>query len=449
MRFESVVSGGTLILPQGPVRADLAIEKGRIAALGTGFEAATRIPADGLLVLPGLVDPHVHPIHAESYGSVSEAAIRGGVTTLGHHLYTPPDGDPLAYFEASVAEAAAETRVDFVFHVRLNDLQRTQPAIHKLIGRGSTTFKLFLAYGSRGVMVRDDEVVLAMQAAAEAGGTLLFHAENGHVADLLEAQARVRGERGLSEYYAARPRWVEAEAVERVIALVRLTNCPSYLVHLTCRESLEAVRHAKAGGLPVIAETCPHYLLLTAEEAAAMGARAKMSPPLREATDRDALWQALDQGLVDTIGSDHSAFARHEKEVDDVFEAGYGVPGIATMLPLLFDRGVRSGRISLATLVAALATNPARALQLSDRKGCLGVGADADFVLFDPEAPFRIGATSEGPGAYYSLYDGWTGRGAVVASYQRGRPLLVDGEILAGAGQGSWLRRETPPETAG
>lgn len=448
MRYQSVVSGGTLVLPQGPVRADLAIQDGRVAALGTGFDASTRIPANGLLILPGLVDPHVHPIHAETYGSVSEAAIRGGVTTLGHHLYTPPDGDPVDFFEASLAEAAAETRVDFVFHVRLNDLRRTHPAIRTLVASGSTTFKLFLAYGSRGVMVRDDEVVVAMQTAAEAGGTLLFHAENGHVADLLEAQAQARGERQLSEYYAARPRWVEAEAVERLITLVRLTGCPSYLVHLTCRESLRAVRSAKADGLPVVAETCPHYLLLTAEEAAGMGARAKMSPPLRAAADRDALWRALDRGVLDTIGSDHSAFLPHEKEVEDIFEAGYGVPGIATMLPLLFDRGVRGGRISLATLINATATTPARVLGLADRKGCLSVGADADFVLFDPEAPFCIGATSEGTNAYYSLYDGWVGKGSVVATYQRGRPLLLDGEVLAREGQGSWLKRETPAGVA-
>lgn len=443
MQYDSVVSGGTLVLPQGTIRADLAIRDGRIAALGSGFEAANRIAADGLLVLPGLVDPHVHPIHAETYGSVSEAAIRGGVTTLGHHLYTPPEDDPVAFFEGAVAEAAAATRTDFVFHVRLNDLRRTQPAIGRLVELGSPTFKLFLAYGSRGVMVRDDEAVLAMQAAASAGGTLLFHAENGHVADLLEAQARDRGERELQEYYAARPRWVEADAVERLVALVRLTRCSTYLVHLTCRESMRAVQAAKFDGLPITAETCPHYLLLTAADAAAMGARAKMSPPLRDAADRDVLWQALDKGLLDTIGSDHSAFAPDEKEFADVFEAGYGVPGIATMLPLLYDRGVRRGRTDVATLIAAMATAPARALGMTGRKGCLSIGADADVVLFDPEAPFRIDAASEGPSAYYSLYDGWQGRGVVRSVYQRGRPLLVEGELVARPGQGRWVRRET------
>jgi len=254
MTYETVVRGGTLVLPEGPVEADLAIAEGRIVALGRGLTGEHAIDARGLLVLPGLIDPHVHPIHAETYHSVSRAGLRGGVTTLGHHLYTPPDGDPVAAFEQARLEAEASSHADFVFHVRLNDLTRTAAAIAKLVERGSTSFKLFLAYGSRGVQVRDDELLLAMQAAERAGALLLFHAENGHVADLLEAQARARGEDRLAAYYRARPRWVEAEAVERITRLLRIAPARSYLVHLTCRESLAAVRVAKDAALPVVGE---------------------------------------------------------------------------------------------------------------------------------------------------------------------------------------------------
>ena len=440
--YDLVVTGGTLLLPGGPIEADLAVHRGRIAAVGSGFRGTETVAADHLLVLPGLVDPHVHPIHADTYRSASAAAIYGGVTTTMHHLYVPPDQDPVAFFEVSVPEAEAVSLTDFAFHVRLNDLRRTRHAIPELVRRGSSTFKLFLAYGGRGIMVQDDEVLLAMQAAVAAGGTLLFHAENGPLTELLEEQARERGLTSLLDYYASRPAEVEAEAVQRLLTMVGLSGCPSYFVHLTCRASVRLVAAAKLEGSPVYAETCPHYLLLTAAEAAGLGARAKMAPPLREEADREALWRALAAGLIDTVGSDHSAFSPEEKEgLASIFEAGYGVPGIATMFPLLYDRGVRRNRVTLARLVDATAARPAEILGLAGRKGCLAVGADADFVLFDPEEAFTIDDTSERGNAYYSLYAGWSGKGAVRSVYLRGEPRLVDGELREAPPMGRFVRR--------
>ena len=450
MTFDLVVQGGRVVSADGVVEADVGVSGGRVAALGAGLAGHRRVDASGLLVLPGLVDPHVHAIHAETYRSVSEAALHGGVTTTLHHLYTPPSGDPVAFVEEAVRAAERESYSDFAFHVRLNDLRRTQTSIAPLVERGHPTFKLFMAYGGRGIMVGDDEILLAMRAAAASGGALLIHAENGHMSDTLEAKARAAGATSLAEYYAARPRWVEVEAVERVLRLLRAEPCTTYLVHLTCRESLEAVAAAKLDGLPVIAETCPHYLLLTAESAAPLGARAKMAPPLRDQADQDALWRALDRSLIDTVGSDHSAFVREEKEAsDDVFEAGFGVPGIATMLPLLFDRGVRAGRTSIARLVQVMSTAPAQLLGLAGRKGRLAPGFDADLVLFDPEAPFTIDADSEHGNAYYSLYEGWRGRGRVRSVFLRGEAVVVEGDLVARPGCGRHLpRRPLGPRVA-
>jgi dihydropyrimidinase len=445
VQHDLVVSGGHLVLGDGVVAADLGVREGRIVTIGVGLQGASQVSARGLLVLPGLVDPHVHPIHAETYRSASEAAIHGGVTTVVHHLYTPPDGQPapLPFVESAISEAAAESLVDFAFHVRLNALARTQTAIAPLVARGCTSFKLFMAYGGRGIMVGDDEILLALRAAGAAGGLVLVHAENGHLADALEARARAAGGSSVADYYAARPRHVEAEAVRRLLDLVRAVPCPTYLVHLTCSESVAAVAAAKLEGLPIIAETCPHYLLLTADDAAHLGARAKMAPALRNRDDQDALWRALACGVFDTIGSDHSAFVPEEKDlVPNVFDAGFGVPGIATMLPLLYDRGVRAGRLTVERLVAVMATAPARAVGLGQHKGRLAVGADADFVLFDPEANFRIDAGSEHGNGYYSLYEGWQGRGVVQAVYGRGEPLLQDGHVMARPGRGRHLHRE-------
>jgi dihydropyrimidinase len=440
--YDLVVRGGRLVGRDGVVEADIGVVDGRFAAVGHGLEGTRRVDAGGAYVLPGLVDPHVHPIHAETYGSASDAALHGGITTTLHHLYTPPDADPVDFAENEMHVAGDETRTDFAFHVRLNDLARTGPRIAALADHGHTSVKVFMAYGGRGIMVADDELLAALRAAADAGVTVLVHAENGHMSDHLEREARARGATSLGEYYRSRPRWIEVDAVERVLRMLRGVPCPTYLVHLTCVESLEAVAAAKLAGLPVTAETCPHYMLLTADEAASLGSRAKMAPPVRDARDRDGLWNALRAGVVDTVGSDHSAFVRSEKESSaDVFEAGFGVPGIATMLPLLHDRGVRLGRIGIERLVDALATMPAQRLGLGGRKGSLAVGCDADFVLFDPDAAFTIDGTSERGNGYYSLYEGWSGRGRVRTVYLRGRPALEDGRLVAEPGSGRFLRR--------
>lgn len=441
-RFDRVIQNGLVFSDGVLTRTDLAIKDGRVAALGTGFDAEETIHAEGLWVLPGLVDPHVHPIHAETYESVSQAALHGGVTTLFHMLYTPPDGDPEPFTQASAKEAATQSLVDFSFHVRLNELRRTQPAIPAIASGGNPSFKLFLAYGSRGVMIGDDEAMLAMQAAERSGATLLFHAENGPLTDLYERQARERGVQSVGEYYESRPKWMETEAVHRTLMSARASGCRTYYVHLTCPESVAEVTRAKAQGVAAFAETCPHYLLLTASDGAEIGPRAKMAPPLRGKSDQDALWDALAKGLIDTIGSDHSAFVREEKEAfDTVLDAGFGVPGIATMFPLLYSRGVADGRIGLKTLVDAMSTTPAQIFGLAGRKGALSVGHDADLMLFDPEAPFEITDESEKGNAYYSIYKGMKGVGSIRSVYTRGLPRIVDGELVNASTRGQYLTR--------
>jgi dihydropyrimidinase len=442
-RFDFVVQGGAVFHENRLVEADLGVRNGRIAAIGHGLEGAETIDARGLWVLPGLVDPHVHPIHAEDYQTVSEAALHGGVTTLFHMLYTPADESPQEFSAAAAREAEAQSLADFSFHVRLNELRRTKAEIGPISAGGTPSFKLFLAYGSRGVMVADDEVVLAMQAARRAGATLLFHAENGPVTDLLEEQARAEGKRQLIEYYRSRPKWLETEAVRRTIYAAEHTGASCYFVHLTCPESVQTVTEAKLRGTNVYAETCPHYLLLTAEEAASFGAKGKMAPPLRDAPDRDRLWKSIARGLIDSVGSDHSAFDPEEKEnMESVFHAGFGVPGIATMFPLLYDRGVRGGRCSLADLVRVMSRNPAEIFGLGGRKGSLGIGRDADFFLFDPKRPFEITDDSEHGAGYYSLYAGMAGTGSIRSVYAGGKLRVSEDALVDGESRGRYLRRE-------
>jgi dihydropyrimidinase len=442
-RYDLVISGGQLADAWGTASADLGIADGKIAAIGTELDdAQERVDARGLLVLPGLIDPHVHPIHAENYRTVSEAAVFGGVTTVLHHLYLGSNEAPLAGLQAAVESAAGSSIIDYSFHLRLTDIRAMAPEIPAVIQCGVPSFKMFMAYGKRGIMIEDDALLEAMQHIRRAGGLALLHAEDGRLVDGLQRDAERRRRTQVADYAGTRPSWVEANAVARAARIAALTECPVYFVHTTSAEALAIQVRAKMDRVPLYTETCPQYLLLTDEAMAQHGARAKIAPPLRTKSDQEALWSAVRSGLVDAIGSDHSAFAPEAKEgLDDaIFQAGSGAPGIEHMLSLLYDRGVLAGRIPLTRLVELMSAGPARIFGLTT-KGALRVGADADIVLFAPSAPFVIEAAKGHGRSYYSLYEGWAGRGSVQSVMQRGRFLVRDGEFTGAIGGGRFVAR--------
>jgi dihydropyrimidinase len=444
-RFDLIITGGQVVTPSGLVAADLGILEGRIAAIASSLsDEGEQVDARGLYVMPGLVDPHVHPIHAEDYGSVSEAAACGGVTTVLHHLYVDPDEGAPAALPRARAEAAETSLVDFSFHVRLSRLSTMAAEIAPVAGQGVTSFKMFMAYRERGIMVDDAELLTAMQGIRHAGGLALLHAEDGLMIEALQLDAERQGRTRAEDYASTRPPRAEANAVTRALQIAEMTGCPVYFVHTTCAEALTAQTRAKLDGLRLYVETCPQYLLLTEACVASHGARAKIAPPLRTEGDQRALWHAVESGLVDAIGSDHSAYAPEYKEglEERIFRAGFGAPGIEHMLPLLMDRGVRQGRLSLPRLVELLSSAPARIFGLAG-KGTVGIGADADLVLFDPERPFVIEAARGHGRAYYSLYEGWTGKGAIRSVLRRGTFLVRDGELVGRPGTARFLARRS------
>jgi dihydropyrimidinase len=432
--------GGTIISSMGSWEGDVGIAGGRIVAIGRDLSVsgADVIDASGCLVLPGVVDAHVHPIHAETMETISEAAIYGGVTTLLHHIYVDPGRGLIETLEAAREEGEATSLVDFGLHARLAHVRDRLAELPEAISMGVGSFKLFTAYRSRGVMSEDSELFLAMERIGALGGLAMTHAENGAIIDEVEARFRADGRVRAEDYPDTRPVAAEAEAVNRVAAIARITRCPLYVVHISSAEALTALITARIRGQEVYAETCPHYLVWTAGEAMPrFGARAKIAPPLRSRSDVDELWRAVADGRIDVVASDHSAFAPEEKDTEGILEAGFGAPGTETMLSIVYEEGVYAERIRLERLVAVLAEAPARIFGLRT-KGFIAPGKDADIVVFDPRTTSVLTDRQHGR-AYYSLYAGMTVHGRPRIVLRRGKRVLDGAGLVRTSERGSFM----------
>lgn len=452
----TVVKGGTVVTAAERFAADVVIRDGIITALGTdlAIDADEVIDAAGCVLLPGGVDPHVHldfpsltTKTADTAYSGTAAAAAGGTTTI-INFAMQQFGEPLpAALERSVSAAEGQAVVDYGFHVVVRDLGDDRVrGIDELVTSGASSIKLFMAYPGE-LMVDDGTLLIAMERMAGAGGLTMVHAENGSAIDVLTHRALRAGRTSPQWHGHTRPTLLEAEAVHRAAVLAELVEAPIYFVHISCAEALAEVAAAKAKGLPVHAETCPHYLTL--DNSVYDGdefdvARYVMTPPLREPHHQDRLWHGVGRGDIDVISTDHCPFCMQgQKDAgrDNFLQIPNGVGGVEYRLLLLFDRGVQSGRISLERLVAITATNPARLFGLYPRKGSLMVGADADLVVLDPAGETRLSATTSPSNVDYSLYEGWTVAGAIRCVLSRGTVIVSDGVVHDRRGHGRFLER--------
>lgn len=450
VRADLVVRGGRVVSEGAVTEATLVVSDGRVSGWldpRAPVEAATVVEARGAWVLPGAVDPHVHfavfsPM-VDDFESASISAAHGGVTTIVPFI---GGGDGVGVGEALdrfIEEGQRRSVVDFAMHARLRPDPALIDRIPDAVARGVPSVKFFLAYRRRGLLFSDDLALRLLEVTAACGGLALVHAENGWAIDHLETRLAAAGRTAPADYLASRPHATEREAVARAIALAELAGCPLYVVHLSTREGLEEIRRARAAGAPVFAETCPQYLFLTDAEMARQGARAKVAPPLRWDRDREALWSGLRDGSVQTIGSDHAPYTVADKAVGgtDIFAAPFGMPGVETMVPLVLGGPGDRGGLDVAQLAQRLSEHAARIFGLYPRKGTLRVGADADFVLWDPEPETVIRARDLHSRAGYTCFEGWSVRGRIRAVYLRGRPLVEDGALRARPGTGRFLPR--------
>ncbi len=445
-KLDCVISGGLVASSKGIERADIGIKSGRIAMRSPVIDPASAprvVDARGCYVLPGAIDAHLHPQYGDNLAAGSIAAAFGGITTVVPFVYAYPGLELGQAIDEFLEGDGANSVIDYGLHLGVVNPTETIEQIPDAATRGVNSFKFFLAYRRRGMMIDDDAFLRAMELIAGLGGIAMVHAENGLAIDFLEKKFIAEGKVAIEWFERSRPKPVEYEAVFRAIQLAKLVDCPLYLVHQTTGESVDIVRRAVDAGQLVIAETCPQYLLWTNDDLVAKGPIAVLAPPYRTKWDQERLWAGIAEGVVATIGSDH---APHDKaSLANVFDVAVGTPQVETMLPLMFDRGVNAGRLTLPRLVAALCENPARAFGLYPRKGSLEVGSDADVVVIDPSATYEIRSDRMHSSKLYdNIYDGWKSLGVPVHTMQRGRDVLVKGQLLAAPGAGQFIQSGPP-----
>ena len=457
---DTLVAGGRVVTATDVVETAVAIAGGRIVALGpeSHLPRAERvIDATGKLVLPGLIDCHLHvgPEY-DDWRTAPRAAARTGLTSL-LPFVVYDEGESLPRAIARLREEAEALSVlDFGFHVILNHEPHILEGLPEAVRLGVTSFKLFMTYKKRPKrMVSDEFIARTMDRLAALGGLCQLHCENGDILCYLEDKAIAEGRTAPADFPATCPDWTEEEAINRAILIGRLTGCPVYVVHLSTRLGLERIKRAQAEGQRVWAETCPQYLLLTDREMERWGPFAKIGPPLRpaEGPDRGALWEGAAAGFVATVASDHSPRVPAAKEPGrrNIFVDAegkpipFGAPSLETLVPLVYSEGVVNRGLPLPWLARVLAENPARIFGLWPRKGAIRIGADADLTLWDPAPEWTIQQSQHLGIAGFTPYEGWRVRGRPWMTLVRGQVVLNPaGELEQKPGFGRYLARGAP-----
>lgn len=461
----TLIRNGRIITAVDNYMADILLKDGRIHAIGKSLEVGddvTIVDASGLYVFPGGVDCHTHMENtfgdsttADTFESGTKAAAFGGTTTIIDFAFQNKGTSPLQAIERAQATASDKASIDYGFHVIVthvddNVLEDMKTAMRH---EGVTSFKMFMAYPNT-VMVDDAAIFRAMRTVGQHGGMVALHAENGTIIELLIKEALEQGHTSPRYHGLTRPAIMEGEATHRGIRLAELAEAPVYFVHLSAKEALKHVVEARDLGIPVFAETCPHYLFFDDSEYEKEGfevAKYVMSPPLRDKESQKALWTALKTDDLQLVSTDHCPFCMKEGHLGRVRQKPYGkddfsripngVPGVETRMTVIYDGGVRQNKISLNRFVELTSTAPAKLFGLFPRKGTIAVGSDADIVLFDPEEGHTISAHTHHSNCDYTLFEGKHVHGRVKKVFLRGE-MIVDGQRWLGTpGNGQFVKR--------
>lgn len=454
----TLLTGGTVVSSTGKTRTDVLISHGTVIALGefpdVTPETAEIVDCTGMLLLPGGVDVHTHldapmfnTVTADDFESGTIAAAMGGTTTVVDFAsqlagQTLPDS-----LEAHREKARGKAVIDYGMHMIVNNLYHGAiEDLSTIKQEGVSSLKVFMAYRGS-LMINDGELYDVLRGAKKNGSQVCVHAENGDIIDRMSADLVDAGKVGPGAHELSRPPKTEVEAVERAIRIADIAEAPIYFVHLSTEGAVEAVAQARSAGQPVAAETCTHYLTLDRsiyDEPGFEPAKAVLTPPLRSFEHREALWRGLNAGVLSVVSSDHCPFCFEDKQRlggDDFRTIPNGGPGVEHRMSVVYARGVAEGKLTIERFVELTSTTPARQFGLFPRKGHIGVGADADIVVFDEHGTTRISAETQFQNMDYTLYEGWSLPGLIKRVYSRGDLVASDGKFVGRAGHGEYLHR--------
>jgi dihydropyrimidinase len=455
-----IIRGGTVVTATGRGAADVAVEAGRIVAVGEGLAPpadAREVDASGLLVLPGVVDVHTHTRVAsdeapDRFFQDSVAAAFGGTTTFlafnnpgtGSEQTGSPSTDAKAWRRQTDSDSAVDYGLSLVLQpAHADDLATEIPAVVEM---GIPTFKAFMVYDFG---LSPAAIGVALRAAARSGGMLMVHGEDRAALEANIASLKAEGKTQPRYHAESRPPYVEAAGTRVAIEMARAEGAPVYLVHLSSQAALAEVKAGRSVGGQVFAETCPHFLVLDESRYELPDAQCAcyvISPPLRSPADRDALWAALAEGILNVVSTDHVPDTVADKRGwDECFDLiSNGAPGIETLLTLVYGHGVARGRLTVERMVEVLSTTPARLFGMPN-KGAIEPGKDADIVLFDPQERRTVTQAELHHTSDFTPYEGLATSGLVRSTIVRGEFVIRDGHFVGRRGFGQFLERTLPP----
>ena len=452
-----IIRGGLVVRGTGITREDIFVEGGLIRSNDDGryreADARRVIDASGLYVMPGIVDAHNHPVYADRIETFSLSAAFGGITTvipfIANRRREGVEGTVSDIIREFQEEAAETSYLDYAIHAIMLGDDDVDDQVPELMNMGVISFKMYMTYPRRGMMMPDERMLKAMELAAADGGLAMVHAENGYCVDYLVDRAIAAGETGPEHYAPSQPRSLEIEAANRAATYAQVTDCPLYIVHISAREMIGVLERWRGGDVQLFGETCPQYLDLTNQAMLDFGALAKIGPPLREREDNEAMWRGLSSHLIDTIASDFCGHKKSQKASYDsegdpdadssIFDATFGGNWAEQMLCVAYHEGVNMGRLTLPRLVQTMCENPAKIFGIYPQKGSLDPGSDADIVLFDPALEHTLSADAQHCEADFTMFEGKDVMGKPVMTMQRGEILVENGIMRRPKGRAQYL----------
>ncbi len=460
MDYDVIITNGVILGAEGESRGDVAIRGETIAAVGPGLAAADEgralvVDATGRYVIPGGLDVHVHlelpfcgTVSSDDWNTGTRAAARGGVTTVIDFAIPYGTETLIQAYENWRAKAEKKACVDYCFHIAITNWDRHGPEMKTLVDMGCPTFKEFMIYASEGWQSDDRAIFNTLERCRSLGAMLLVHAESSRVLD--ELIARYHTPEQMSRYGArlhplTRPNFIEAEAIQRAITWAEVTGGRLYIVHMSTKEGADHVKAARTRGVDVYAETCAQYLVLDDSEFEREdGHLFACCPQIKKKADQERLWRGLKEGDVAVISTDTCTFTRAQKDrwEGDWTRIPMGLPGLETLLPIVFTHGVLAGRMTPSEFVAKCCTNPARLMGLYPKKGVIAVGSDADIAIIDPKRRITVDHQTMETNADWNPYQGWSLAGFAETTFSRGRRIVADYAFVGENGWGRWLPRE-------